>query len=374
MSGIRIAGTAVLVAAVLTAAAARAGEHAHHEHHAPPSSGAQAPEPVAIERMGIPDAVLVDQDGRELHFYADLVKDRTVVINTIYTSCTTVCPPMGVHFSKLQQLLGERLGRDVGLISVSVDPAVDTPQRLKAWGGKFGAGAGWTLVTGRKREVDELLKALKVFTPDPEDHSPIVLIGNDARGEWTRTYGLAPPEKLAELVRDLAGEREARAPNGAAEYFTDVALVNQHGEEQRLYSDLLRGRSVVVNAFFTDCEGVCPALMAKLQRIQTWLGDRLGRDVHILSLTVDPETDTPARVREYAERFGPRPGWHFLTGDPEHVRLALYKLGQYVADPEAHTNVVIVGNEATGLWKKAFGLAATDELIRVIDSVVSDRG
>ncbi|NIT75739.1 MAG: SCO family protein, partial [Thermoplasmata archaeon] len=72
---------------------------------------------------------------------------------------------------------------------------------LKAWAEKFGRQPGWTLVTGSKPEVDKLLKALKVFTPDKNDHSPIVLVGDEGRDEWTRAYGLAPPAKLAEAIQ-----------------------------------------------------------------------------------------------------------------------------------------------------------------------------
>jgi len=150
--------------------------------------------------LDIPDVPVVTQDGEARHFYSDLVEGRTVVMNFVFTTCTTICPPMGANFGRLQKELGERLGRDVSLISVSVDPATDTPERLKAWGAKFGARDGWTLVTGNPREVERLLKALEVFTADIADHAPIVLIGNDPAGEWTRAYGLAGPKTLAEIL------------------------------------------------------------------------------------------------------------------------------------------------------------------------------
>ena len=101
---------------------------------------------------------------------------------------------MGATFAKVQKLLGDR--KDVHLISVSVDPTTDTPERLKAWAGKLGGGPGWTLVTGDREAVTRLLKALGVYTARLGDHSPLVLAGNDAHGTWTRAYGLAPPAKL----------------------------------------------------------------------------------------------------------------------------------------------------------------------------------
>jgi cytochrome oxidase Cu insertion factor (SCO1/SenC/PrrC family) len=157
-------------------------------------------------RMSIPDTELLDQNGRKIHFYTDLVKGQTVVINFIFTTCTTICPPLGATFARVQKELGDKVGRDVRFISISVDPATDTPERLKAWGAKFHAGDGWTFVTGNKPQVDELLRALGASSARREDHSPTVLIGNDAHGAWTRTYGLANTSKLVEIINDaMAG-------------------------------------------------------------------------------------------------------------------------------------------------------------------------
>jgi cytochrome oxidase Cu insertion factor (SCO1/SenC/PrrC family) len=192
-------------------------------HHAEPSAQPDAPQasisaaPLvttikpdtydAAVKMSIPDVELLDQDGRRVHFYSDLVKGRTVAINFIFTTCTTICPPLGATFRRVEQQLGERAGRDVRIISISVDPATDTPERLKAWGAKFNAGAGWTFVTGSKPNVDALLRALGAQTASPADHSPAVLIGNDALGQWTRTYGLARPTQLVKLIEEaLAGQ------------------------------------------------------------------------------------------------------------------------------------------------------------------------
>jgi cytochrome oxidase Cu insertion factor (SCO1/SenC/PrrC family) len=167
------------------------------------------PHPNADSGVNIPDVELLDQDGRKVHFYSDLVKGKVVAVQFIFTTCTTVCPPLGATFARVQRELGERAGRDVRLISISVDPVTDTPERLKAWGEKFKAGPGWTLVTGAKPQVDELLKALAASTARREDHTPTVLVGNDAKGQWTRAYGLAPPSKLVQLINDAAEGRLA---------------------------------------------------------------------------------------------------------------------------------------------------------------------
>jgi len=160
----------------------------------------------------------------------------------------------------------------------------------------------------------------------------------------------------------------------AQKYFTDVELLNQNGEKVRFYTDVLKGKTVVVNAFFTTCTSVCPPMNRNMERIQEALGDRVGRDVFLVSITVDPEVDTPARLKDYARKFHAGPGWIFLTGKKENIDWALYKLGQYVETKDDHTTVFIVGNERTGLWKKAFGMANVNELVQVVQSVVNDKG
>ena len=160
----------------------------------------------------------------------------------------------------------------------------------------------------------------------------------------------------------------------AQQYFTDVELLNQNGEKVRFYTDVLKGKTVVVNAFFTTCTSVCPPMNRNMERIQEALGDRVGRDVFLVSITVDPEVDTPARLKDYARKFHAGPGWIFLTGKKENLDWALYKLGQYVETKDDHTTIFIIGNEPTGLWKKAFGMANVTELVHVVESVVNDKG
>ena len=160
----------------------------------------------------------------------------------------------------------------------------------------------------------------------------------------------------------------------AAKYFSDVELINQDGQKVRFYSDVLKGKTVVVNAFFTTCTSVCPPMNRSMEKIQEAFGDRVGKDVLLVSLTVDPATDTPARLKEYAAKFHAGPGWMFLTGKKENLDWALYKLGQYVENKDDHKTVMIIGNEATGLWKKAFGMARVDELIQLVKQVADDKG
>src|ERR1700738_4228657 len=159
----RLARLGLLLAAVLTVQSTVA------------ANAQSDPGPQTETRQKISDVELVDQDGKTVHLYSDLVKGRVAALSFIFTTCTTSCPLIGANLGRLQTELGQSLGEDVELISVSVDPATDTPQRMKAWGAQFGAKAGWNLLTGDKETVEQLLKAVGLFTPDIQSHSPFLI-------------------------------------------------------------------------------------------------------------------------------------------------------------------------------------------------------
>lgn len=178
-------------------------------HNSPPPT---VTGPTSRNNMVIPDVEVLDQHGNALHFHTDLIKDKTVAINFIFTNCTTICPPLAATFARLQKELGDKVGKDVHLISISVDPLTDTPERLKAWGAKFKAGPGWTFVTGEKQEMDKLLNALGAAVSKREDHTPAMIIGNDTTGVWTRTYGLAKINQIVGVINDVrAGKSEQKS-------------------------------------------------------------------------------------------------------------------------------------------------------------------
>src|SRR4029079_11055213 len=159
--------------------------------------------PASTTKIVIPDLKSLAQDGSAPHFYSILIKDKTVAINFIFTNCTTICPPLAATFARVQKEMGDKVGKDVHFISISVDPLTDTPERLKAWGAKFKAGGGWTFITGDKQEMDKLLNALGASVSKREDHTPAMIIGNDAKGVWTRTYGLAKTGQIVGLILDV---------------------------------------------------------------------------------------------------------------------------------------------------------------------------
>jgi protein SCO1 len=344
-------------------------------------------------RQSIPDVELVDQDGKTIHLYSDLVRGRVAALSFIFTTCTTICPLIGANLSRLQTELGQSVGQEISLISVSVDPATDTPQRLKAWGTQFGAKPGWSLLTGDKGTVEQVLKVLGVFSADIQSHSPFLLLVNDRTGEWTRVNALeTPPPTIAEILRKMAGiagnrirrsDTEQTSVSAAKDdpsevspaerYFGDAVLTNQDGKQLRLYTDIIKGNVVIINSFYSTCSGVCKVTIPVFKALQDNLGERVGKDVRLVSITVDPESDTPAVLKQYATGVGAKPGWDFLTGDKQTVDEVLYKLGLYTEAKEDHSNVFIVGNEPTGLWKKVLGIAPPYEIQRSVESVLGDR-
>ncbi len=142
-----------------------------------------------------------------------------------------------------------------------------------------------------------------------------------------------------------------------ANYFPNVPLVTHEGKSVRFFDDLIKDKVVVVNFIFTSCPDVCPLETARLREVQEILGDRVGRDVFMYSITIDPEHDTPEVLKQYAERFEVGPGWLFLTGKEADITLLRKKLGLYSERPggdklEAHSVSSIVGNQSTGRWMR----------------------
>lgn len=193
-------------------ASSRRDEHTSH-----PRPQDAAPRPPAEVKVALPDVAVLDQEGRELKFYSDLVKGRLVVINFIYTSCRAVCPMAGRNFAQLQNALGERFGRDVFLISVSTDPAVDTPARLKSWARAVGArteGGGWRLLTGGPEQIASLLKVVTGDGARTGYHVPAVYMHSDApggRAAWA--YGLAAPQQLLKMMESLQTPAAKQTPH-----------------------------------------------------------------------------------------------------------------------------------------------------------------
>lgn len=146
-----------------------------------------------------PDVELLTHDGRTVRFYSDLVKDRLVVVSFVYTSCAKVCGLITANLARVQRELGDRVGKDVHFLSVTLDPERDRPAALAAYAAAFKAGPGWTFLTGRKEDVELLRRKFGDLAP-VEDHAPRLNVGNDRAGTWWSTTALDDPRYLAYVI------------------------------------------------------------------------------------------------------------------------------------------------------------------------------
>jgi protein SCO1 len=156
------------------------------------------------------------------------------------------------------------------------------------------------------------------------------------------------------LMSLIAPEAQA-AKLWGKDYFPNVSLTTHEGEEVDFYTDVIQGKVVAINFMFTSCENVCPAETARLREVQKLLADRVGEDIHMYSISIDPEIDTPEELAKYRKRFDLGPGWTFLTAPRETTDLIQKKLGLLIdqlEDPNDHNASLILGNEATGKWIK----------------------
>jgi len=157
--------------------------------------------------MEIPDIVLLDQNGKQVRLYSDLVKDKIVLVHFFFTKCSDVCPMQGRALMKLKSRLGQRLGRDVFVVSISRDPLNDTPEELSKWGKLFGVGPGWTLATGDLPVIKKLLWDLTGEDIGQIAHESQVLIGNDRTGVWTSTDGLLLTDEILKVIDEVSASR-----------------------------------------------------------------------------------------------------------------------------------------------------------------------
>ena len=167
--------------------------------------------PVSSLKVKLLNPELLDQNGAQVRFASDIVGDRIMALNFIYTDCSTACPVVSAIFSKLQNRLGEKLKQDVRMVSLSINPATDTPERLKAYAERFHAGPEWVWLTGEKVRVDALLKGLGVYNTDYTNHTPVILVGDPIRGVWTRFNGFSSPDAIAARIDELLVVRHEKS-------------------------------------------------------------------------------------------------------------------------------------------------------------------
>lgn len=310
-----------------------------------------------VAAPALPDQLLIDQRGDVRSWHEDVLASRLIILQWIPASAGRDPAPGVSAFRELQAELGT--DSDVVLVSVVADDGgrpADTPSLAR----RAGAGPAWILA----RQTPELVEALRPALGSPRDAA--VLVGNTRTGLWTRLDGLDRGATLRDAL-DTLGNAAARR------WFTDLPVIERSGRELRFYSDVLEGKIAVVDFIFTRCSGVCPMLSATMGGLQRRLGDLVGREVVLVSISIDPEHDSPAVLDGFARRFQAGPGWLFLTGSRQNIDWISYKLGAYNDEKEAHFAGFLVGDTLTGEWSKVVASASLDEFAALVRGLVDRR-
>jgi len=150
---------------------------------------------------------------------------------------------------------------------------------------------------------------------------------------------------------------------------SDYLLRDQNGKEVKLYSDLLKNKVVVITFFFTNCTTVCDLQGKHFVKLQTALGPRLGSEVNLLSISKDPENDTPEVLKQWSEKYGVKNGWTLLTGDLEEVKKTFIAFTGQGPSTMEHMPIILIGNTDTGKWARLNGLMPIEEILRQIENV-----
>ena len=158
-------------------------------------------------------------------FYDDLVRDKVVAINFMFTGCRIACPVTTPKLVEVQKLLGERAGRDVTFLSITLDPEHDTPGVLDAYARAYGVGPGWYFLTGKQSDIEKLRRKLGVYDRDPvvdadrTKHAGILVLGNEPSGRWKAVATLSKPVRIRQAI-----ERTILPPN---QWPTGTSVVNE---------------------------------------------------------------------------------------------------------------------------------------------------
>ena len=249
-----------------------------------------------------PNVELTTQDGTRVHFYDDLIKGKMVVIELIYTRCVDACPLETARLAQVQRMLGDRVGKEIFFYSISIDPEQDTPKVLKEYAEKYHAGPGWLFLTGKTDDIDLISQKLGLYTPpdarNRDGHTPAVVIGNEATGQWMRNSATDNPRFLAILIGDWLNSwknRRAEAPKS----YADASTLKITDKGQYIFA--------------THC-AACHTIGH---------GDKIGPDLQGV---------TSLRNRDWLARFIARPDRMIAEGDP--VATELFKKYKQVNMPD----------------------------------------
>lgn len=183
-----------LTAAALAPVAARGARQ--NEAPASPSAGLAHTQASWLRRH-FPNVPLRTHDGRAVRFYDDLVKGKKILINFTYTNCTQTCPLTTQNLRRVQEMLGDRMGKDIFMVSLSLDPDRDTAATLKEYAEHNNAGPGWTFATGSRKDIDAIRRRLGLYdNPDFTQHMGLLTFGNEPAGKWAATFALDKAENI----------------------------------------------------------------------------------------------------------------------------------------------------------------------------------
>jgi len=166
----------------------------------------------------------------------------------------------------------------------------------------------------------------------------------------------------------LAEVTDAKTVQSADVPFPNVPLRTHENKPVRFYDDLIKGKVVLINFMFTSCTSICPRTTANLVKVEEAFAERFGRDVFIVSVTVDPATDTPEVLKKYAASYHTKPGWLFVTGTQEGIDLIRRKLGVFRDDGDKtqHTGILVYGNEPGNIWAATPALLAPRSIVKSV--------
>jgi protein SCO1/2 len=237
-----------------------------------------------------PNVELTTQDGTKVHFYDDLLKGKMVVIELIYTRCVDACPLETARLAQVQRMLGDRVGKEIFFYSISIDPEQDTPKVLKEYAEKYHAGPGWFFLTGKKDDIDLISQKMGLYTPpdarNRDGHTPAILIGNEATGQWMRNSATDNPRFLSILIGDWLNSWKNQ--HKETKSYADVSPLNIADKGQYIFA--------------THCSA-CHTIGR---------GDKIGPDLQGV---------TSQRDRAWLARFIARPDQMIAAGDPVATEL-----------------------------------------------------
>lgn len=326
--------------------------------------------------MPIADEELITHEGKPVRFYSEVIRGQKVVINFMFTTCPMVCPAMSAVSAKLVNDLSAAKDDATKVVTITLDPRVDTPERLAKHRQKFIKSEkkklNWTLLTGSPEAVSRVLLSLGQKIQDPNSHEATYLVGDDSRGQWKTLRGNVSAKMLRAALHDVAMINENAAATDSRvfrNYFTDTVFTDQNGKKHRLYSDLMQGKKVLINFGFTKCTAICTPATKNMRAVQTKLGSRMGRDIVFITFTVDPEHDTPAVLKKFADKNQVGSGWYFLTGTRDDVQTVLKKIGGWKDLPEDHSGVLMYGDVDQGIWSKSSSMDSPRQIAFAIENL-----